>query len=429
MAFTAEALQGIFLPNIVKKRTMDIPYFGILQDMIPMSDADRIGEKFVIPVTLQLEQGATYKASNSGAYTREVHVDGKVLQAECVGSQIDMRSVISTEAIVSSQDEKRAVEQALDVSAKLNSISHKKRLEIALLYGQSHKAVVESIAGAVVKFTAASFAPAMWAGMKGAKVEFFDPTYATRRAVVVTDEYATIGKVSTRTREITLDYYANIVAGDVIQFKGAVVAGGTPAWNEMAGLKKIFSNTTGLLFGINSSTYDVWEGNPIDAEQAWLSYLLMNAARSMCLDKGGEDPDYKCMCSNWQFTLLQQNEAAGRMYDSSYSKEKATTGSNKLLYASAGGGTIEPIPHPFMWPSDAFLFTKELLRRPGAQDFSFNLTGGKGEARWSPEGRYITDLTDTAGHQIRSYSHGCIFYDSPGHAAIITNLKPFDPLA
>ena len=418
MAHTLTTLSGLFLEKIVKKVTENVPMFGIIQDKVPMSEADAIGSQFKIPVVLSIEQGVTYAANNAGAFALNASIDGNIVYATCNGTNIALRSTIADETIYSSQSTDRSIEEALTRVAMLNAISHRKRLEIALIHGQMAKGIVKAVVSLTVEFTPETFSGAMWAGMKGAAVDFFTPDGVTLRVST------TITSVDTVNRKLTVAAVTNVVAGDMIQFKGACTAG--PTWSEMAGLRKIGATVSGgtTLFGIDVVN-DLWCSNyAADGLVNYCSESILLDMRALILDKGGEDPEYTALMHPYQFNKMQNDLAAARQFDSSYAMAKGETGFKRLLFAAPGGGTIEPLAHPFMFPGDVILLSWKNCRRPGAQDFTFNKRGGGlGEGRWDVNGEYVTDLVDTAGKQIRSFSNGCIFYDPPAHMAYRTTLK------
>lgn len=291
------------------------------------------------------------------------------------------------------------------VGNMLASIS--KKLEIELLYGQVGYGKVKNneTAGSnvLVEITDAEFAPGIWAGSEGMTVEF------VRSGSVITTGLVT--KVDLTAKAITIGTLAaNLVAGDDIYHLGAY---GTSNDKEFAGIHKILSNT-GSLFGINASSYTLWKGTEYaPSTTSILSFTIIQQAIAKGVEKG-LDTDVMVLCnpSHWDDLLTEQ--AALRMYDSSYSASGAENGAKTIKFHSQNG-MVEIVPSIFCKEGYAYVICKEDWVRVGSTDVTFKRPDRSDE--------FFRDLIDHAGYQLMAYTDQCIFCVRPGRQVLISNIK------
>ena len=89
---------------------------------------------------------------------------------------------------------------------------------------------------------------------------------------------------------------------DVIWHKGAY-------GNEFAGIHKIISITSGTLFGIDTSAYNLFKGNTYDAASAALSFNKLTNAAARAVEKG-QDGELLCLVNNRAWSNLLNDQAA-----------------------------------------------------------------------------------------------------------------------
>ena len=197
-----------------------------------------------------LEHGVTFADSDEGAFDLNALVAGQIKNAVVKGYQLVLRSVLSYQAAARAMGPgERAFEDATKflVGNMMDSVS--KKLEIEILHGQSGYGVVlnneTAASNVVIELTAAEFAPGIWAGAEGMKLD------VVRSGSLVAGlsgvNAIAVEAVDLTARTITCDLPANLVAGDVLYHKGAF-------GKEFAGVHKILSNT-GTLFGIDAAAF------------------------------------------------------------------------------------------------------------------------------------------------------------------------------
>lgn len=204
-----------------------------------------------------------------------------------------------------------------------------KKLEIEMLYGQNGYGTVASVSTTTVTITTSEWAPGIWSGANGMPIEIRDTTGATSRgefSVVTSDLSA---------RTITLSANAasaGVVAGDVIWHK-------TAYGNEFAGVHTILSQSSGTLFNINQSTYNLFVGNTYSAQSGALSFPKLSQAVARAVEKGLDGP-LTFLVNNRTWSNLLADEVALRKYDGSYSPVELENGSKALKFHSQNGELI-----------------------------------------------------------------------------------------
>ncbi len=382
-----------------KKLTMEIPF--ISKDKQP-------GNAYHQPVVLGMEHGVTFADDTEGAFELNAPIAGQIKDAVVKGYQLVLRSVMSYQAASRSMGPgERAFEEATKflVGNMMDSIS--KKLEIELLYGQMGYSVVanpEAAApGVTIELVAAEFAPGIWAGAEGMKLD------VVRAGVLVPAlsgvNSITVSAVDLTARTITADLPAALVAGDVLYHKGAFN-------KEFAGVHRILTNT-GTLFGINATQYTLWKGSSFaPAAPSVLSFAILQQAISKGVEKG-LDSEVLVMVnpSHWDDLLTQQS--ALRMYDSSYKSAEAENGATSIKFHSQNG-MVKIVPSIYVKEGYAYVLATEDWARVGSSDITFERPG--------QPGNFFRELEDHAGYELRCYTDQALFCARPGRSVIISNI-------
>ena len=352
--------------------------------------------------------------------------------AQIAGSQILLRSAISYEAAARASNDKKAFVRAtsLLVENMLNSIS--KRLEIALIYGQSAKGLgeIESVdsTGAdscIVTIATSQWAPGIWAGSDNAKVTVYVWASAT-------DAYATTGSAAEFTvslvdlvnRKMTLTGTAGScgnlrddVSGSdpVVMFFTTAVSGTAGAFTakEFAGIDRIVSNS-GSLFNINAATYALWRGNSYSAGSAALSLTKILNAVALGVERG-LDEDVVCLMSSKTWANIASDQAALRVYDQSYKPSKLENGSSDFVF-NGQNGRIEIHTSIFVKEGECFILPVKRFKRVGAIDTTFKMPGR------SQQEDFFLELASQAGYELRCYTDQALFCEAPAKCVKIVNI-------
>ena len=404
MASTANdlsTLNGLFKETYADKMLRLIPDGTKLLQKIPFIAKDRQpGNNYHQPVVLGLEHGVTFADSGEGAFNLNSPVAGQIKDATVRGYQLVLRSVLSyVAASRATGSGPRAFEDATKflVGNMLSSVS--KKLEIELLYGQMGYGTVAATASNVITVTTSEWAPGIWAGAEQMPIEIRSPAGALRGIATVTE-------VSLENRTVTVDVMpAGVIANDVIWHAGAYL-------KEFAGIHKIFTNT-GALFGIDASQYNLWKANSYaPAAPSTLSFAIIQAAIAKGVEKG-LDNDVMVMInpSHWDDLLTEQ--AAFRMYDSSYKSAEVDNGGRSIKFYGQNG-EIEIVPSIYVKEGYSYVISLEDMCRVGSTDVTFKRPG-QGD-------NFFRDMEDSAGYELRCYTDQALFCSRPGKQVIITNL-------
>jgi hypothetical protein len=199
---------------------------------------------------------------------------------------------------------------------------------------------------------------------------------------------------------------AGVLVGDDIYHRGAY-------GNEFAGIHKILTNT-GSLFGISASTYNLWKGSQVSATTPFkMSFALIQRAIAKGVEKGLEsDVVVLCNPSHWDDLLTEQ--AALRMYDSSYSSAVAEQGAKSIKFHGQNG-MIEIIPSIYVKEGFSYILCLDEFARIGSSDVTFKRPG-QGD-------QFFRDLENSAGYELRAFADMALFCFAPGRSILIDSLQ------
>lgn len=361
-----------------------------------------LGNLYHQPVALGLEHGITFAGPDEDAYNLLPSVASPMRDAQVKGSTAVLRCSIGYVALSRSGDSKASFGSATKYVVENAMRSFTKILEIELLYGQMGYGVVDSggVSGAAVTIALAEWGPGIWSGSKGMPIEIRDTTGATSRGQFV------IQSVNLDTRTLTLDSSAaaaGVVATDVIWRRGAY-------GNEFAGIHKILTQSTGSLFNISVSDFELWRGNTFSASSAALSFNKLNLAVTRAIEKGHMGR-MLALVSLKAWANMMSDQAALRKYDGSYSKQKMENGSERLVFHSQNG-EIEILPSIYVKEGYAYMLSEDNWMRVGSRDISFNIPGMPGD-------QIFVQKQDAAAYEFRLFTDQALFTSAPGRNVLI----------
>lgn len=403
-----------------------IPETGKISKMFPfVSKEKQEGNKYHQPVIVAAEQGATYAAAQSGAFSLNDAIASVMQDAQVEGAQILLRAAIGYDAAAKAAKGKAAFMDATELLVENLLESHMKRLEISMLYGQQGLGIADSsvnigATSTTVTFTTASWAPGIWAGLEGAVVQFWDSPTGTNLVSSGADALFTVTSVDNANRAVVFTGTATGItaldsdlsgADQYVFFQGIKTTSSGTTYQEMAGIDKILTNT-GTLFNISASTYSLWGAQTYSAGSAQLSMAKVLAGVSKAVQRGlNEDVVLFCNPDGW--TNLMSDLAALRKFDGSYEKKKGSNGFQSIEFYSQNGA-IELVPYNIVKEGDAFVLPKKKVRRLGATEITFKTPGREDEI--------FLQLPSNAGYEIRSYSDHAIFLETPARAVKIGSI-------
>lgn len=345
----------------------------------------------------------TYESSDAGAFQLQDAVAGAVKQASIKGNQIVLRSAMSYESIFRSQGSEQAFQETTKYVIQNMMDSLYKKLEVELLYGQDGLGVVDSSpapTATLFKITDAEFAAGIWSGSRKMKIDIYNG------ATLVGSGTIKKADLSAKTLELEAPGVVGLAAGHKIYPAGAY-------GKQMLGMKKIMENT-GTMFGIDAAQYELWEGTQYALPTTdVLSFAVIQQAIVKGVEKG-LDKDVVVLCNPGHWDDLLTEQAALRMFDSSYSAAQVENGAKAIKFHSQNG-LVEIVPYIMIKEGHAMVICKEDWKRVGSTDVTFKRPG-------QPD-KYFLELQSHAGVELRAYTDQAIISRAPGKQVLITNLK------
>jgi hypothetical protein len=417
---TALSLANLFQEVYAKEVKYPIPDGAMLVKELPFKGVETTtGGKFIQPVILTRENGFTYQAGDSDSAfalrNASAHVSKR---AELVGSNLVGRGRLGYEAAARAASGKAAFVEATELLVENLTESAAFRLELMFLYGQSGIGTVDSSPSTtVLPVTAATWAPAIWAGLEGCAIMVITSDLATVKGTANISSVE-MDETSANYRKVTLAAAITLpVAGDLIFFAGAVEAGGT--YHECVGLDKIITTSSGNLFGISVTSYPLWRGNTYTVSGALTLTKIMGGVKR-AVSKGLKGECRLLVSPKAWFDLVNPTmdavaSAGARKIDQSYGAKKVEFGTEAIKIYGPQGRNVEIVAHPYVKEGEAFLVPMKSLRRVGAQDIDFKTPGMKSEDMF-------IHLQDNAGYEFRCYANQALFCDSPAHCVKFTSI-------
>lgn len=374
------------------------------------------------------EQGFTYSLDSQSAYDLNDSIGMAMQSAVVPGADIVLDSTIGYNQAARASHSANAFKSVMSTKFENMLKSSRKRLEIAMLYGQSNigtaatQAVTIASSMLPIVIDTASWATGIWAGSENSNVvlvkasdnDDVDSLRSFKIAKVDVDArtiYLAAGTAGTAGTLSTLETAIEAYACN-IHFYGSC-SGTTSAfvYAEMAGLKKIMTNT-GTLFGIDAAAYDLWRGNVVTSSgQLTMAKVLSAVSKAV---QRGLDVDATVLVNPSTWADLASNLAALRRFDGSYSKKKAENGSEVLEYVSQNG-SLKLVSYNIVKEGDCFIFPEEKVMRIGARDLSLN-------DPTRPADEVFFTIPGKAGVGVRAYTNQAIFLESPAQAVYISGI-------
>lgn len=362
-----------------------VPEVAILQKEVKFEKSSKIGKSYNFPVILSSEAGVTYLAAGAGVTTLNDAIAAQLKEASVDANQIIIRGQMDYEAAAKAVTSKESFKSATELLVMNLQETGSRRLEIAMLYGQSStglgtadSSTNSSSTKTVVTMLTAGWAPGIWAGAENATINFYkvsDDSLVSSS----TDAVFTISAVDFDNKKLTVTGTSTgisaldtaLAAGDCyIHWKGAKGA-------EMVGLQKIAANT-GSLFGIDAAAYALWSGSTFSFGSAAVTTAKILNMAGKAVSKGGLLGEATILLSPKSFMNLSGTMTDLRRQNGG---QKETTGiaGFETITLMGPNGKLFIVPHPFIKEGEALLVPFKQLRRIGTQEFSFQTPGRKDE--------------------------------------------------
>lgn len=416
--------------------------YGEMHELVPDSqqlskdiawvEGDRVGDVFKEDVVLGDEVGITLGGSGQDAFEINSAIAGAVKQTSVTPYVTLLPSVLPFATISRSLGDKQAFFKSTKFITKNNLVSHERFLETFRWYGQASKllgymsyftgtfrnAAFTTGTGTLngITFTngvnttsktilmkPGDFASGIWIGRKGAKVKQVNASgtvVAAGKLVGVNSAYC----------YITVDF-TPVATSSTTSHR--LCFDGQESTGEMVGINNIL-NTNGTLFGINNSSFELFRGNQFDNGNLKLTLGRLSDYVAGAVNGGGLEGDITAYVNPRSWSTLSTTEAGLRVYDKSYSPNKAENGFQDIEYYSQNGRmTIKA--HRQLMEGDCAVLKLDTWKRSGSAQPGFKVPGMDDDL--------IKPLENQAGYQFKSYSDEYVFTPMPAQNMWISGIN------
>lgn len=411
---TVATLNGLFKTQYAPDLNDLIPQHAILMQKLKYVPADKQnGAFYAVPCILRSNQGVSYLGESGGVNELTTAINAIMKEAQVKGSELNIRGQLSYKALsqaatAGARAFKKSSSWLVEDMANVSFT----RLELSTLHGQEGLGVVQANAvgtAALVDVIVSepTWATGIWVVLEGALFEFWDGD--TSRSVV-----GQLTKVTSATRTLQFSRVGSgdltdISADDNIFFKGAKAGA---SYNEMAGLFKQYSTTSGELFGIQDrQNYSLLQGN-VASDIGEISSAKVVEAASLAVDKGLMT-DAVILVGTKTFADLNAENMGLRMFDSSYSGAKAENGSKELSYDHING-KLTVICHPFVKGGQALIMDPNDGLFVGSSKPTFEIPG-------MPD-KFFRLVQDYNAVELQNYADLAVFVHKPGQGVVLTGI-------
>jgi hypothetical protein len=383
---------------------------------IAFSERNKLGKSYNVPVLLQMEHGVSFLGSDDEVLDLEEAVAAATRNASVKGSVVVLRSKISITALsrAANGDKASFIEGTKYVVENMvQSIA--KKLEILMVYGGSGLGTIAADAtidttGVVVTIPVAEFAPGIWAGAKGLKLDAFNAAGSTRKTT--NGNYLEVVAVDLEARQLTLKCVSGtiaLLATDVLWFFKAKTVS---ALYEFKGIHHILDYSGTDLFGIDNTQFELFKAPEYNSAGA-LSLTKINEAISLAIAKG-LDGDVTVYCSNATWDAMMTQMDALRSFDSSYDEKKGMRGHKAIEFYSKNG-MIRVVPSIHVKNGYAYILNLDCWERVGSSDVSFKIPGRGDE--------FFETLENSQAVQLRAFSDFAVFCHKPGQNVLVRGIS------
>lgn len=291
-------------------------------------------------------------------------------------------------------------------------------LEISMLYGKSTTGwgtiATASAASAVLTVTipAAQWAGGIWGGAIGAVLEFY---YGSTQITDNANVTGIVTKVVAATRTITITCASATLAGSIdtaVDSQTVYMLPKGAYTNDMLGIERqIVGGST--FFGIDPTVYPLWQGQTFACGSASLTMAKVLSGAALAVAMGGLNDDAVLMVSAVTYQNLNSDQAALRMYDSSYSSNEADSGAEGIVYHGPNG-KITVMVNNIVKEGEAYLIPPKYLSRVGAKELSFQRPGKTDE--------FFQEIPGYAGYSLRAGAEFAVLLSRPAMAVKFTDI-------
>jgi hypothetical protein len=417
---------------------------------IPFSQMARVGANYVVAAVLTSETGWTLSDGSSAAALNSPRA-GTVAQAQVTAATTTLSSVVPWSSFSrSSGGDDVAFISATKYIVKNNLKSHENLQETLRLYANSldqlgyvsyftgsyRGAAFVNGAGTLngvtfstggiaagtgtngiavgdyaLLFEPGQYAAGHWVGKEGCSVleiNYLGTVQAAGTLVKAYPEYGYIvvnfGGGAPAAASAEYAPQQTPASGTMRICYQGMEAGPTVTANTYIGIQRILGTQTGTLFGINVSNYSLWQATNYNCNGRYLSFELIQDGIAQMVNRSGQDGDIKIYLNPNAWARLAIDQAAQRMYDSSYKATRAENGFNELRYESQNG-SASIVSHRCVKEGEAFGLYLPSWVRGGSAEVAMTIPGSNVPI--------IYPLESQQGFKFNSYADQFVFSNSP----------------
>lgn len=422
--YQIQTLSALFKETYADQVENAIPERELLFRSTPFVSQDKAhGNEYNQPVILSRMHAVTYLGSNDDNLQITPPTTSIVKNATIRGSAMMMSGLLSITAASRATKGGNAFVDATSYLVEALTDSFSAVHEQTFWYGKAGLVNVTTasseISSLVFTVTPENFAPAIWIGAEGMRLD----RYSSAGVYQETHEVST---VDITRRKITFVAVTGTIAdGDIFYRSGANGL-------EAQGLESILT-TSGSLFGINNSTYGLWAGSRayLDTNgdgtgtSQYASFQKVADGIAIAYSRGLEGsmdlhvnprvftgliPDF--LTSKTGGGSVQQ----GRYFDSAQEVERLTHGSRAISFV-VNNVECNLLANDYVKGKYMFGLSQGNWMRVGSSDATFDIPGS------SEKGEYFRQLESIAGLELRMFSDQAIFTKSPAKNILFSNVK------
>jgi len=402
-------LDSMLKEQYLSKGLQDVrPDFTVLMSTVPfVGGSEKAGSELIWPVVTSREHGFTALGQNGSNSTLKKATKAKTAQAKVVSYPFMGRTQIDNVSISRAKQGPQAFVNALEYKISNLQESFVVLNEQQLLYGRAGLGEVSACsipvvggdhvlnATGVITLTESEFADHIWIGCEEMELES-----GAGKAKVKVESY----DIEARTLSVKA-----IEAGDALVATDKLHRNGFREDDTTGpGLQTLFSQTSGVLLGIDQSLNPLWRVNQA-ANTGLLSFEKVADAVAKAVGRGLAEkltlhvhpmvfatlmPDFN--------TLKQAGDKfKSRIFTTSSEVKKMEHGVYGITFI-VGSVEVVLVANPFIKIGHAFGVADGELMRCGSSDITYKIPGEETE-------KYFHRLDDVAGLELRVFSDQALF--------------------
>lgn len=379
-------------------------------ELIPFKSAQKLGDEFIFPVTLTMEHGVTYNGTAGGEVTLLDPVSATIKQAKVPAYETILRARIAYRLMKDAM----AAGPAAFASATETVLENLQdtgefRREHSIWYGQMGLGkVATAVGGGVFTISDDTWSAATWEALEGAVLEAWTGTTASETQH---NGDLTVSAVDLENKQVTVTgTSAAVVAGDYFYFKGARTAS---AFNEMQGIMKLMTTTSGTVHNISTTTYSRWRPN-LSSSFGVPTFAGYMATISKLTARRIKKTKTNLVIPPKAFEKVANDLMQARRLDGSYSRSTNVTGTENIEFIGQTG-MAELIPNAMIRDGDSCAFTGNNGFRVGSTDLTFDIGPNGATDIWF-------HIQDKNVMEVRAMLIQQPFFFRPSHTIGITGL-------